>query len=193
LACAALAASALSVAGCGDFKRALGMEKVVPDEFAVTTPAPLALPPDYALRPPKPGEARPQDVSPIDQAKQTVFRAVPQQASLPAPATDRSPGEGDFLRQAGAANAPADIRQIVNADADNAGNYSPTFVDKLLFWNQKTAKAPPDETIDPGQEAARIKAAKAAGEAVDSGPPSSLTGTPIINRVSSKSFFDWLF
>ena len=34
-----------------------------PDEFAITTKAPLVVPPDYALRPPKPGESRPQELS----------------------------------------------------------------------------------------------------------------------------------
>ena len=35
----AFACAALSLAGCTDIKRGLGMEKVVPDEFAVTASA----------------------------------------------------------------------------------------------------------------------------------------------------------
>jgi hypothetical protein len=190
----ALLGSAVALSGCTDLKRALGMEKVVPDEFAVTTPAPLALPPDYALRPPRPGEARPQETAPVDQARQTVFRAGPQQAALPAPATDRSKGEGELLRQAGAGDAPSDIRQLVNADADEAGEYSQGFVNKLLFWRQDDNSAgSPDAVINPGEEAGRLAQAKAAGKPLDSGPPPSLAGTPTIERTPDTHWFKWLF
>ncbi|MBT4740276.1 MAG: DUF3035 domain-containing protein, partial [Rhodospirillaceae bacterium] len=44
----ALAAAALLVlSGCDDTKRALGINKSVPDEFAVVRRAPLVMPPDY--------------------------------------------------------------------------------------------------------------------------------------------------
>ena len=50
----ALAASALILSGCagGAFGRGRG-----PDEFAVARNAPLVVPPDFALTPPRPGEA----------------------------------------------------------------------------------------------------------------------------------------
>ena len=70
----AACAAVLALAGCEDIKRGLGMTKVVPDEFAVVPNAPLSVPPDYALRPPRPGAPRDQETSPIEQAKQTVFR-----------------------------------------------------------------------------------------------------------------------
>ncbi|MEL0015072.1 MAG: DUF3035 domain-containing protein, partial [Rhodospirillales bacterium] len=43
-------------AGCGSVKDELGLEKKAPDEFTVVRNAPLSLPPNYNLRPPKPGE-----------------------------------------------------------------------------------------------------------------------------------------
>ncbi|MGY8960888.1 MAG: DUF3035 domain-containing protein, partial [Alphaproteobacteria bacterium] len=55
-----------SLASCGgDSKvgRILGYEKAAPDEFSVVKRAPLALPPDYGLRPPRVGAQRPQAVS----------------------------------------------------------------------------------------------------------------------------------
>lgn len=44
-----------------------------PDEFAVTRAPPLTIPPDFALRPPKPGAPRPQEVSPSAQALAAMF------------------------------------------------------------------------------------------------------------------------
>ena len=50
---AALCAIALS--GCSSIRDLAGLQKKSPDEFAVTTKAPLVIPPDFNLRPPMPG------------------------------------------------------------------------------------------------------------------------------------------
>ncbi|MGH7124261.1 MAG: DUF3035 domain-containing protein, partial [Stellaceae bacterium] len=92
------------------------MEKSIPDEFAVVSRAPLAIPPDYSLRPPQPGAAPSQEVAAQDRAKEAIFRAGPQQASLPPAATQRSPGEGALLEAAGAPKADPSIRQHVADD-----------------------------------------------------------------------------
>src|SRR5215472_8383716 len=44
----------VAVAGCTDFKRSIGLEPTMPDEFAVESRAPLTIPPDFDLRPPTP-------------------------------------------------------------------------------------------------------------------------------------------
>ena len=59
-----LTAAVAATAGCQSTKQALGMSKVVPDEFRAVTMAPLVVPPDYALRPPAPGEPRPPGLPP---------------------------------------------------------------------------------------------------------------------------------
>jgi hypothetical protein len=68
----ALAVSAATlVAGCaggGPFGRGRG-----PDEFAVARNAPLAVPPDFALTPPRPGEADVGSQDPRAQALQALF------------------------------------------------------------------------------------------------------------------------
>jgi hypothetical protein len=63
------AVAATTLAGCQSASKALGMSKVVPDEFRVVTKAPLVVPPDYALRPPAPGEPRPQELQPESAAR----------------------------------------------------------------------------------------------------------------------------
>ena len=63
--------------GCSDFRVALGMDRVGPDEFAVESRAPLTIPPDFDLRPPQPGAARPQDVTSAERARRVIDTAGP--------------------------------------------------------------------------------------------------------------------
>jgi hypothetical protein len=65
------------IAACTDFKKAVGLEPTLPDEFAVESRAPLTIPPDFELRPPQPGASRPQDKSSDQQAKQVIQQAGP--------------------------------------------------------------------------------------------------------------------
>ena len=46
-----------AVGGCDSLRQEAGLTKQSPDEFAVTTKAPLIIPPDFNLRPPSPGAA----------------------------------------------------------------------------------------------------------------------------------------
>ena len=62
--------AALLLAGCtGSGLRGRGG----PDEFAVTRNAPLVVPPDFALTPPRPGEPVPAAVDARGQALQALF------------------------------------------------------------------------------------------------------------------------
>ena len=70
-------AGVLLLAGCTDFKRAIGIEPGMPDEFAVESRAPLTIPPDFDLRPPTPGAPRPQEKSADQQAKDVMAEAGP--------------------------------------------------------------------------------------------------------------------
>ncbi len=162
------------------------MEKVVPDEFAVVSRAPLAIPPDFALRPPRPGAAPTQETSPTEQAKQTIFRAGEQQAMLPG-AENLSAGENALLKQAGAANASPDIRQTITKEAREAASpVDQSFVDKLLFWRSPDSDVPPvDAVIDPQLEAQHLKDAKAAASA--SPTPPGMAGAPTIERLKDPS------
>jgi Protein of unknown function (DUF3035) len=65
------------IAGCSDFKKSIGLEPTLPDEFAVESRAPLTIPPDFELRPPQPGASRPQEKSANQQAKQLIEQAGP--------------------------------------------------------------------------------------------------------------------
>ena len=60
---------ALGLGGCQSASKALGMNRVTPDEFRVVTKAPLIVPPDFSLRPPGPGEPRPAELQPESAAR----------------------------------------------------------------------------------------------------------------------------
>lgn len=75
---ASLALAGVStLAGCTGLKQAVGLQPTAPNEFEVESQAPLTIPPDFALRPPKPGEKRPQGTSPTAQAREAMEQAGP--------------------------------------------------------------------------------------------------------------------
>src|SRR3954447_7642403 len=95
------------LAGCSSDKlsRTFGLTRDAPDEFTVTTRAPLSMPPDFSLRPPRPGAPRPQEQSEREQAQEAL---VPDRA-LNQPQASASAGQEALMAQTGP-SAPADIR-----------------------------------------------------------------------------------
>jgi hypothetical protein len=65
----------LALAGChsGPKGGVFASRKGVPNEFAVGRAAPLTIPPDYALVPPRPGQPRPQEADSSTQALNALF------------------------------------------------------------------------------------------------------------------------
>ena len=72
---ALLACGTLALGGCSAFENFGGSKKVSPDEFKIVSHSPLTMPPNAELRPPRPGEPRPQEVTPADQAKEALSPA----------------------------------------------------------------------------------------------------------------------
>lgn len=196
LLCAMLAVATLPLGGCDSFNRAIGKTRVIPDEFQVVSNAPLAIPPDYALRPPRIGGGRDQEQSPTDQARESVFRAGDQQqATLPPPVTARSEGEADLLRETGAVNTSADIRQQVDADPKEGVPFERSLVDKLVFW--EGPKTPPSSAvINPTEETSRLRLSQSVAKTTGPAPaaPSDAVA-PTFERTTKKSssWFGWLF
>src|SRR4051795_5357036 len=64
-------AGVFGLAACSgdELTRTFGLTRDAPDEFQVTTRAPLSMPPDFSLRPPRPGASRPQELSQRQQAE----------------------------------------------------------------------------------------------------------------------------
>ena len=131
LALVVLALSAVAaLSGCGGTKRALGLEKTVPDEFAVLNRGPLVMPPDYNLHPPVPGAARPQEETPDEEARNALMGSAKLQQLRN---QGMSRGEVALLAKAGADQAAPDIRQTLDKEASMFANERSSFTDKLLF------------------------------------------------------------
>jgi Protein of unknown function (DUF3035) len=70
-------ATITGLAGCTGFKQMIGLDQPAPDEFAVESRAPLTIPPEFDLRPPKPGAPRPQEVTAAERARKVIDAAGP--------------------------------------------------------------------------------------------------------------------
>lgn len=103
----------LVLAGChsGPKGGVFASRKGVPDEFAVGRAAPLTVPPDFALVPPKPGQPRPQEADSSTQALTALFGG-------PRPV---SQGEAALLQAAGPAAEPG-IRSEAGAPGTTVVN-----------------------------------------------------------------------
>jgi len=128
VAVAAMLLAGLGLAGCQSTKTALGLEKVVPDEFRVVSKAPLVVPPDYALRPPAPGEPRAQELQPESQARLALLGVRN--------AEQRSEGEKLLVGKAGADRADPLIRYVVDDEFGALAHKEPSFADRVMFWRR---------------------------------------------------------
>lgn len=156
---AALAAAAgLSTAACQSTSKALGMSKVTPDEFRVVSKAPLVVPPDYSLRPPAPGEPRPQELQPEYAARAALIGQ--------ANAAGRSQGENLLVAKAGGDKADPLVRFVVDDETGDLSHKDKSFADSVMFWRkgsgasaaaQSGAAANP-APVDPAKAAADAKA-----------------------------------
>lgn len=185
---AALAVSGvlLLLAGCSGVREQFSLTSTPPDEFRVATRAPLAIPPDFNLRPPAPGEPRPQEGTATQQAKQVIFRAAESDApslDKAVPADGRSVGEQALLVDAGAENAPADIRDIVDRETQTLKADDGYLYDVLVFWR---TQPPPGRIVDAEAEAKRLQENAALGKPVTDGE------TPTIER-KKKALFEGIF
>ncbi|TAL35382.1 DUF3035 domain-containing protein [Phenylobacterium sp.] len=126
--------AAAGLAGCQSTQKALGMSKVTPDEFRVVTKAPLVVPPDYALRPPAPGEPRPQELQPESAARNALLGQRE--------AEQRSDGEKLLVAKAGAEKADPLVRYVVDDEFGDIAHKEKNFADRVMFWKKGDAAAP---------------------------------------------------
>lgn len=175
-------ASLLPLAGCGgtgdDLSRTFGLTRDAPDEFTVTTRAPLSMPPDYSLRPPQPGARRPQEMT----SRQAAEAALAPQTILQGTSGPTSAGQQALLGQAGPA-APADIRAKLDSDGQ-LDRPSQSFTDRLMFWKDAPQ---PGTQVDAAHESQRLRQNAALGQSPAAGD------TPIIQPPKSNGFLGNLF
>ncbi len=160
-----LLVSAIALVGataCGSgVRQALGAERSTPDEFRVVTIAPLVVPPEYSLRPPRPGELRAEDIFQDRQAQRALFGDFE--------ASNASDAEILLAARAGAADANPDVRALIDGETAALVRKDQSFADRILFWRdgesgeQRVITERP-APIDPDDERQRIEAVTGGGE-----------------------------
>jgi hypothetical protein len=142
----ALAAAAAATSACSTISQVTGSARSSPDEFRVVTQAPLTLPPDYSLRPPRPGEARPYQREPGAEARAALFGDNV--------GTEASQGERAFVTAAGAQTADDQIRETIDYETQNVVRRDQGFVDRVLtFGGSGGDQAAP---LNPEEEERRL-------------------------------------
>jgi hypothetical protein len=175
LAVAAIALVGVTLGGCSMFDNIGNSKKVSPDEFRIVSHSPLTMPPNADLRPPRPGEPRPQETSPTDQAKEALSPVMAGRVQAAANNKQQSPGDASeraLIAKASAGGVDPNIRSTVNRDSRTLADQDKTFIDSLIFWH---ADQPPGTVVDPTKEQQRLRDAEASGQP-------STAATPTIER-----------
>ena len=180
----ALCAVVIGLQGCSDIQKAIGNTKQAPDEFAVVARPPLSVPPNFSLRPPTPGEPRPQERDVTKGAERLVLGSgtqstvsgtagkVPSSAASTA-VSRQTPGESKMRQLLNTASAEPGIRQTVNQETGTFVYEEEYLIDNLLFWREK---APRGVVVDAKAEQKRLQENAALGNAPTAGD------TPTIQR-----------
>jgi hypothetical protein len=164
----------LALGGCGALANIGGGKKVSPDEFKIVSHSPLTMPPNAELRPPRPGEPRPQEMTPADQAKEALSPALAgrvQQRTAGgggAPPPRVTGSEQALVAKAGQGGIDPNIRSRVNQDTKTINDSDKGFIDGLIFWQDPL---PTGTVVDPTKEQQRIRDAQAAGQPASGGTP----------------------
>ena len=157
------AVSLLLLVGCGEnTARSLGFIRDAPDEFRVTTRAPLSMPPDMAggLPPPRPGAVRPMERSAREEAEAVLVPSLALRDPRQQPrAVGGSVGEMALLQSAGPAATP-DIRRRVDEESQRLDRPPRDLADRLIFWRDPP---PAGIAVDPARERERIRENAALG------------------------------
>jgi hypothetical protein len=153
----------LLLVGCGEnTARTLGFIRDAPDEFRVTTRAPLSMPPDMAggLPSPRPGAPRPMERSARDEAEAVLVPSLALRDPRQQPrAAGGSVGEIALLQAAGPTPS-RDIRRQVDEESQRLDRPPRDLVDRLIFWRDPP---PPGIAVDPALERQRIRENAALG------------------------------
>lgn len=106
-----------------------------PDEFRVVKKAPLVVPPDYSLRPPRAGQAQPFEVD----AERAGIVAFGSTIGESASASERA-----LVAAAGANAVSPVIRDQVDWEEAKTIRKSASISDRVMFWRGSDPDAPAD-------------------------------------------------
>lgn len=173
---------ALTACDGQEMRETVGLTREAPDEFVVVSRPPLSVPPDFSLKPPRPGEQRKEE-STENQARQLILKENPDASSAiieemePAPksvatALDpvtsseaKSSAESTLLNKFGVEKADPDIRKKLGQDsvAEKDTSDSKSLYEKLVKEDGE------EPVVDAKKEAERIRKNKEKGAPINKG------------------------
>ena len=146
-----LTASMLALGACSSVRQGIGLNKITPDEFLTVSTAPLTVPPEYGLRPPAPGQPRPQELAPESAARQILLGQRQ--------AVTRSAGEQQLVAQAGGDRADPLARYVVDDEFGDLAHKEEGWANRLMFWRRGDAASQAASTTQTSDGAVRVDAA----------------------------------
>lgn len=121
-----LMASAFAMGGCTSATKALGLTKQAPNEFNILTKAPLIVPPEYNLKPPRIGESSSQNNYSQQAAREALIGDVDE--------AEPSRGEIALMSKAGVGRANQEIRLEIDG-SNSVERKTKGFASRILLWN----------------------------------------------------------
>jgi hypothetical protein len=162
---------AAALTGCAALRESAGLTRVSPDEFAVTTKAPLVIPPGFNLMPPAAGAAPTNEVDTSTAAASALFGG--DTATVAANIQGNySAAERMLLASAGVNRADPGIRQRLQGDRTAMQGAEAGFTTRLLGMRATPNTGAP---INADAELERRQAVPA----------------PATRKPSSGGWFDW--
>lgn len=170
--------AAMALSGCESASKAFGGKKSAPDEFVVYSRPPLSQPPDFSLRPPTPGVARPQTTSTSDVARDALLGTKNSTKRRLASNANAAPTAGlkALIKSTGAEQADPNIRRKINEETSILAVEDQRLVDKMIFWVDD--KPFQGTVLDPEKEQKRISEAQALGKPVTEGETDHIKRLP---------------
>jgi len=149
----AIATLGLTTTACTTTSRALGLTKQAPNEFNILTKAPLVVPPEYNLRPPRIGESSSENNYTQEAARKALIGDV----------DDAEPSKGEIvlMTKANVGRANQEIRVVVDGQ-NSVERKTSSFSDRILFWNNGSTRTRDGQPLNAETEAKRMESIKAA-------------------------------
>ena len=155
----------MTLSSCSDFRKAIGKEKVIPDEFSVALTPSLIVPPGYKIDP--------------EVLKNNDLEETKNDFNLTNEINIENKGEANsFSDLFGSKNVPKDIRKIVDEETLGISLSERTGLQMLFGDVPETGVV-----IDAKKEALRIRKNKSSGQQINATPSPALdinSGKPLL-------------
>lgn len=150
--CALIGLSGLT-ASCASASKRLGLTTTAPNEFNILTKAPLIVPPEYNLLPPRVGESSALNNYSQQAAREALIGDID--------SAEPSRGEIVLMTKAGVGRANQEVRLEIDGE-NSVERKTDGFADRVLFWQDGRVQNPDGSALDPETEARRLRAIESA-------------------------------